>query len=813
MLKHAMEQAPVVATSSGGKGKPPACSKGKCKGSSKGKGNKGLHSSESNEIDLDELDPAKRAGARRANAPIFGGQTQLPTSAMLTKVERPFPTFLNALHEHNEDVASIDRAFGCRGRLLIHACVAGFSDPVKKQAEETSKQPEVKTKTRFTQVIKGDIGPLGDKRRVSLELRFKRVDEQVSRELAKILDSLDFDAFTQVAADGHLDAQAFFPQLNITLDDQLDALETQKVEDSFLMPDERHRLLAIEQAGQVDDLHSIERRILPLAHVRAFEQKIKLFHIHLAYSRLEGEVVAHIRRVQHACKAVCSSARLLDLLNVTLQVATYVARFGTISVDEEGFSLLRLKSYETFKIGKSHSLLSVLCAFLANLRPRPPMEHTARSPHVGLSFAESLDKELEEVRSLVEGVKPSDMQLELKQLEDIAAFVERQLSDEIRLFAPTSNEVGAKIDIEVGTTRFETLQHWAQGRSRLKELHEAIRLSLEGLRGCLASMAADERRLKEFAALREPEMEKVSSFEVLGAVLQFVDHLKRTCRELKANPSEHLKFRRALLAATPVQIIFSVNCLAAAFDLWMRKAASAAPSSSSKGRTRTRTTSNVNRPKRWSKEEKRAAIFNIFRLFDTDADGAIDAEELRVTVQAFGIQLPGKDDELHYDVVRLFDANRSGKLEFDEFEHFVDARIKMVFDRFLQSKPADSITAKDLEVVASELERDDATLSLQQQMLSMLDNASNGNVNASDFEQLILMPPEAGAKEKEIEAYLNRPLLIGVPKPKTPRAWLLKGEPGDGGSDPEEHEREEVQHVPSAQDAKESDQAGGSDGL
>lgn len=106
------------------------------------------------------------------------------------------------------------------------------------------------------------------------------------------------------------------------------------------------------------------------------------------------------------------------------------------------------------------------------------------------------------------------------------------------------------------------------------------------------------------------------------------------------------------------------------------------------------------------------------------------------------------------------------------------------------------ITAADLERVAFHLGRADANSDIRQKMISLLDKEGldcpcDGVIFFLEFEQLLLAPPDPGTKGKEIDAFLDMPLFSrgpdGTPTPaRSPRAWLLRGDPGDGGSSSDE---------------------------
>ncbi|KAJ8650442.1 hypothetical protein MRB53_003465 [Persea americana] len=64
------------------------------------------------------------------------------------------------------------------------------------------------------------------------------------------------------------------------------------------------------------------------------------------------------------------------------------------------------------------------------------------------------------------------------------------------------------------------------------------------------------------------------------------------------------------------------------------------------------------------REEYRAA----FNLFDRNNDGCITVEELELAIRSLG--RISQQQEIH-DMISEFDANRNGKMEFEEFYNFM----------------------------------------------------------------------------------------------------------------------------------------------
>jgi len=308
-------------------------------------------------------------------------------------------------------------------------------------------------------------------------------------------------------------------------------------------------------------------------------------------------------------------------------------------------------------------------------------------------------------------------------------FVERCIVEEIQMFAPI--HCSSILPAQPGHTLVAGLVAWAEGRQRLRRLHESLQEAYAKLQGHIEAVRACERRLKEFAAVREEDLESVQCLDVFGALITFVDRLRQAWIQHEGRPSDFQELQATLLAAAPLQMFFRRDCLEEAFNLWLAKSQMqhALP------------------PPRWDGETKNEALQALFRLFDTDGDGSVDAEELLVTVKAFGMELPA-GTELHYEVVRHFDCNGDGRMDITEFEAFVESRIQFAFNQFLQiscSKNANFIKEPDLQIVGEKLGSTGLPEGTYGRMIHMLDSqgpSQDGQIDLSEFEQLVLMRPE-----------------------------------------------------------------------
>ena len=100
-----------------------------------------------------------------------------------------------------------------------------------------------------------------------------------------------------------------------------------------------------------------------------------------------------------------------------------------------------------------------------------------------------------------------------------------------------------------------------------------------------------------------------------------------------------------------------------------------------------------------------------FNLFDTDHSGTIDERELKVAMRALGI---GVSSEEVTAIMREYDRDKSGGIEFDEFRDIMreklgerdpDAEMHKAFEVFDEDNSG-AITVRKLRRIAKELGED-----------------------------------------------------------------------------------------------------------
>ncbi|KAI9144948.1 hypothetical protein BKA69DRAFT_1025103 [Paraphysoderma sedebokerense] len=136
-------------------------------------------------------------------------------------------------------------------------------------------------------------------------------------------------------------------------------------------------------------------------------------------------------------------------------------------------------------------------------------------------------------------------------------------------------------------------------------------------------------------------------------------------------------------------------------------------------------------------DEQKLEVKEAFELFDTDKDGAIDYHELKVAMRALGFDV--KKAEV-LKIIRDYDKNGQGLIEFDDFN-------KVMTERILARDPIDEIrkafalfdddntgkiSIRNLRRVAKELGEslDDEEL---QAMIDEFDLDQDGEINEQEF--------------------------------------------------------------------------------
>lgn len=755
---------------------------------------------------------ARQASRGRTQQPLFGRRTKNPARSMLGNVILNPESFVTKCHENSLQVANIKTAFKGHGPLLLHVCVTETKSDEKKKRRETNKEKKEFIKVvRGIEAGAIDRRRLPLERGMmsigrcepccaglGLVLPAKTAPCWAAHKLAFCFASLNFDGFLGLCNESEFDPTLFpMPTMEFTEVEEKSNEQLAIIESQLMSPDERQQLRNLAAEGRIEDLEVLERKLLPMAYVPDLTQKVKLFCLNNEFKHLEVEVTEDFGRVMGACDAVRKSRRFLDVLSVILQISNYLGYFGETESEGRGFSLLNLNAITDYRLGK-YTLLLMVCIFLMNLRPggeqsrKPPTRErssralpsprraSSRDPSLGRntegfpaqrtsppdrlrnssprpsvgridrrddsmvteqSFLDSLESELALVRDVIskrDRLKPTSLMSHSAKFRGMAQFVEGWLHGEVvggasaqqHLFDPPRQDVEAELTPRrLAQARFAELTAWVEGRRQLEDLLQRINNRLEKLKVIEEKLRAGEVLLKEFAALNPNEVEGQDYMKIFDIVATFMDRLKQRWTELgTSNCGIHIAPLRALLAAEPLGMISAKNCLPDIFDLWRAAA---------------------ERPMRtWESDVRKKALDHLFHLFDLDGNEKVDAEELRVTLGAFGIVLPKEGPKaVHFDFVQLFDSAKTGTLTQEDFERFVENRMDAAFRLFLdpENPAATMVSRTDLQRIASQMRfsHDEVADNLER-MIHCLDDGGrdDGLITRSKFEQIILMPGE-----------------------------------------------------------------------
>jgi len=165
------------------------------------------------------------------------------------------------------------------------------------------------------------------------------------------------------------------PKIEISTQAVKDREADDVIMESFMTEDEGKELLQHEREGTIEELDMLERNMLPLAHIHQFNTKVKLFVLDIIYPTMVEELKNNISLLVNACDAICTGLCFRDILAAMLQICYYIGNYGDVgpssSKERKSFHLMKLSSFEDFRLGKKHSFRSILCIFLRNLRSGP----------------------------------------------------------------------------------------------------------------------------------------------------------------------------------------------------------------------------------------------------------------------------------------------------------------------------------------------------------------------------------------------------------------------------------------------------------
>jgi len=427
--------------------------------------------------------------------------------------------------------------------------------------------------------------------------------------------------------------------------------------------------------------------------------------------------------------------------------------------DAQSFKLETLDELTGSQLGSS-KLIYIMCLYLANLQ-LPGIDNTSKkgkrrnsvqgagkdltvpqtegggdttprgNESSDPSFMQALESELSDVikmRDNADRMKRSALMSHTAKFERLKVYLEGWLDgnpesdrSEMCLFAPSDGHQSTQKQWSIG--RFAESAAWVKGRKNLAKFLQRIDDAVVRTKAQTALFIESEEKLKEFAALQDKD--QVDYVKIVDEVVKFMRRLSDSWAVLSAN-SEPLKF---LHTVRPLAMLLAERGSLIS-DYW-----------------KDISVSSEKKAKPWTAEQRSQVMRRMFRLFDLDGTGAVDAEELRVTLGALGIQLP-KDGLAHFQLVTMLDKT-TGKIDQEHFEKFVKGRLVASFRLFLgtQLKGKNLITFQELQ---RRTRFDDATVEDMLNVVSVGPETAK-SINYDTFEQIMLLPE-------------NRTLLLGEPQ-------------------------------------------------
>lgn len=743
---------------------PPQLMKGKGKGKGKDKGKgpgmapggapkKVLSKPSDNEADTN-LDAANRAACERRNRQIFVGAKD----RQLVDVEKHNDTWVNVCSfdaaRGDLDRVDITKAFGGRGRLLLHACIPHAR---KEKVQDTKQRPKhisyFKGDHAYALRVK-DLHPVTeDFVGQGLSLPSSAHPWRVTVEVARGFASLDWRTLRGMDARKDCQLDLLLPVMDIPLhmkypnpnrtsepsshEEKLVIKQLEMAEKIF--GDDQVRRNLSEYNGPLTGLDELDRKYLVFSTVptAARVSQFKFLNVEKYLEEEADRLEEEIELVINAISQICESPCLRDMLTVMLQVTCYINYFGDAHHEGVGFLLNKIDKYTSFAISKDYSLRQVVCAFLGNLRPSKPNT---------MNFMDRMRKELELVHQVVR--RSESMLLELKKpnakLQTVPELLENRVTAVLDLLPyvrammrQESDILGPFAKVEHLTAYAAELHLRAKGREHMNRCLAHIEEVGARLSGRMNVLAGKEKDLRRFACFKGADVEDspVRYFQIMASVISFVDDLHTSWMEQEAKPQVMADVQVALLRMAPLQIVFKRNedgCLKDTYALWSGKV-NIQRSPAKKQR----------RP--WRSQEKTESLSSLFHLFDSDASGSIDAAEISVLLRGLGFDVPV---DFAVNLVKFYDEHGEGLLTQHEFERFVGGEIQRVFSMFTQTS---SITADDLMRVARKYDLDTDEKHIKE-MIDLFDSEKLGAVGKEEFEQLILQPVGGAQGKKALAA-------------------------------------------------------------
>lgn len=705
----------------------------------------------------------------------------------------------------------------------------------------------------MTKIVKGDSGPLGDKRRMPDELRLKKLEPVtldcagrglglppkdspcfLTFQVARAINGLDFPFIKEIGKCGKLDLGTFFPlppKVVISSNPIKEKECDEAIMDEFLTSDEISQLLMHEKAGTIETLETLERKLLAFANVQDLTAKVKLFIIEMIYPLAAAEMQQNLKKIIQACEAMCSSVCFKDMLAVMLQIFHYLTSYGDVSSEtrdsKKGFHLMKLESFEDFRLSKTHSFRGIVCFFLQNVRASQESreEHTviidrSNGGDLGCVWNEtgkilSLSTKglipqwnVEVTMPYYEGggkpIRINDKIIAVNENEDTTSFSEELAKEQVltivvaheklsfveQLFVdlqPCQEVVQKEMKVEDTLARLEELKEFGNIVEKLAANERSLfepsfefgdparlasleawsngRASLVNLKAGIASAVKDAESMFEDLTTAALELKQF-------AALSKEDFDKYDIADIfnmVLKFAERLKFSWDELKKDPVEYRELRNTILTTASLKVIWGSSEDCLENAFNLWKLKEAAHDGNARVWNEEGKSTTIQKLFNLFDADGGGQLDWSEFQVTLQGLGFQKCEEDYVMRF--IKAFDTDGDGLINMDEFSVMLTEQINFVFNLFVSDPnefPEPMIRADDLLRVAEKLGK---ILAIEdaERMVTFLDSG-DAQISSQEFEQLILMPPDdtmGGQQNTNIKLSRKRTKTSALSQPRS----------------------------------------------
>ncbi|XP_050382746.1 calcium-dependent mitochondrial ATP-magnesium/phosphate carrier protein 2-like isoform X1 [Argentina anserina] len=160
-----------------------------------------------------------------------------------------------------------------------------------------------------------------------------------------------------------------------------------------------------------------------------------------------------------------------------------------------------------------------------------------------------------------------------------------------------------------------------------------------------------------------------------------------------------------------------------------------------------------------TKEQRELRIRNLFNMFDTANAGYLDYALIEAGLSA--LQIPPQY-KFANDLLNVCDANRDGRVDFNDFKHYMDDKELELYAIFqaIDVKHHGCILPEELwdALVRAGIEIDDEELAL---FVERVDKDNNGVITFEEWRDFLLLYPQEATIEN-IYHYLERVCLVDI---------------------------------------------------